>query len=71
MGQEEGAESAPPSIQAPTAHATAPETLEIPPPPIMHLMRGFNKRSPGSSSGEGKKEGMPYYMGAFLAIALD
>jgi len=34
-------------------------------------MRGFNERSPGSSSGEAKKEGMPYYMGAFLAIALD
>ena len=34
-------------------------------------MRGFNERSLGSSSGEAKKEGMPYYMGAFLAIALD
>ena len=34
-------------------------------------MRGFNERSPGSYSGEAKKEGMPYYMGAFLAIALD
>jgi len=34
-------------------------------------MRGFYERSPGSSSGEAKKEGMPYYMGAFLAIALD
>jgi len=34
-------------------------------------MRGFNERSSGSSSGEAKKEGMPYYMGAFLAIALD
>ena len=37
----------------------------------MQLMRGFNERSPGSSSGEAKKEGMPYYMEAFLAIALD
>ena len=37
----------------------------------MQLMRGFNERSSGSSSGEAKKEGMPYYMGAFLAIALD
>jgi len=37
----------------------------------MQLMRGFNERSPGSSSGEAKKKGMPYYMGAFLAIALD
>jgi len=34
-------------------------------------MRGFDERSPGSSSGEAKKEGMPYYIGAFLAIALD
>ena len=37
----------------------------------MQLMRGFNERSPGSSSSEAKKEGMPYYMGAFLAITLD
>jgi len=34
-------------------------------------MRGFTERSSGSSSGEAKKEGMPYYMGAFLAIALE
>jgi len=71
LGQEEGGESAPPSTQAPVAQATALETLKIPPPPIMQLMRGFNERSSGSSSGEAKKEGMPYYMGAFLAIALD
>ena len=34
-------------------------------------MRGFTERSSGSSSGEAKKESMPYYMGAFLAIALE
>jgi len=34
-------------------------------------MKGFNERSLGSSSGGAKKEGMPYYMGAFLVIALD
>jgi len=34
-------------------------------------MRGFTERSSASSSGEAKKEGMPYYMGAFLAIALE
>jgi len=34
-------------------------------------MKGFTERSSGSSSGEAKKEGMPYYMGAFLAIALE
>jgi len=67
MGQEEGAESALPQIAAQTS---APEVLTIP-PAIMQLMRGFNERSSGSSSGEAKKEGMPYYMGAFLAIALD
>ena len=70
LGQEEGAKSAPPSTQAPATQATAPETLEIP-SAIMQLMRGFNERSSGSSFGEAKKEGMPYYMGAFLAIALD
>jgi len=34
-------------------------------------MRGFNNRSSGSSFAVAKKEGMPYYMGAFLAIVLD
>jgi len=37
----------------------------------MQLMRGFNEKSLGSSSAEANKEGMPYYMGAFLAITLD
>jgi len=69
VAQEEGAESTPPPTQT-VARALAPEVLTIP-PTIMQLMRGFNERSPGSSSGEAKKEGMPYYMGAFMAIALD
>jgi len=69
-GQEEGVESAPPPTQTPAIQAPAPEILEIP-PPIIQLMRGFTERSSGSSSGEAKKEGMPYYMGAFLAIALE
>jgi len=34
-------------------------------------MKGFIERSSRSSSGEAKKEGMPYYMAAFLAIALE
>jgi len=68
-GPEEGAESTPPPTQT-APQTSAPEVLMIP-PAIMQLMRGFNERSPGSSFGEAKKEGMPYYMGAFLAIALD
>jgi len=69
IGQEEGAESIPLPTQT-ASQAPAPKVLTIP-PAIMQLMRGFNEKSPGSSSGEAKKEGMPYYMGAFLAIALD
>jgi len=69
IGQEEGAESTPlPTQTAPQAPALEVLTIH---PAIMQLMRGFNERSPGSSYGEAKKEGMPYYMGAFLAIALD
>ncbi|XP_068504595.1 uncharacterized protein [Phaseolus vulgaris] len=69
IGQEEGAESTPQPTQT-VPQAPAPEVLTIP-PAIMQLMSGFNERSSGSSSGEAKKEGMPYYMGAFLSIALD
>ena len=69
MDLEEEVESTPPPAQT-AAPASAPEVLTIP-PAIMQLMRGFNERSPGSSSGEAKKEGIPYCMGAFLAIALD
>jgi len=55
----------------PVAPTRTPELLEIP-PPIRQLMRGFNdKLSPGSFPGENRREGMPYYMGAFLAIALE
>jgi len=60
----------PPPHQHKLLHKLPPEVLEIP-PAIMQLMRGFTERSPGSFSGETKKEGMPYYMAAFLAIALD
>jgi len=69
----EGAESAPPPPPAevsikPAPVAAAPDLIAIP-PPIMHLMRGFT----GGSMPEGsdKREGMPFYLGAFLAVALD
>ena len=35
----------------------------------MHLMRGFNGGLMPESSN--RKEGIPFYMGAFLAVALD
>jgi len=45
--------------------------MEIP-PPIRQLMRGFNERlSPGEPFGVKQTEGMPYYLGAFLAVALE
>jgi len=69
----EGAESAPPPPPAevsisPASVAAAPDLIAIP-PPIMHLMRGFS----GGSMPEGsdRREGMPFYLGAFLAVALD
>jgi len=69
----EGAESAPPPPPtevsvAPASVAAAPNLIAIP-PPIMHLMRGFS----GGSMPEGsdRREGMPFYLGAFLAVALD
>jgi len=72
--QEEGVvESAPLPTPTPTpaAPTPTPEPLEIP-SPIRQLMRGFtDKLSPGSCSGENRREGMPYYLGAFLAIALE
>jgi len=38
----------------------------------MQLMRGFNdKTSPGKPSGVPRSKGMPYNMGAFLAVALE
>ncbi|XP_068476155.1 leucine-rich repeat extensin-like protein 5 [Phaseolus vulgaris] len=55
----------------PTAPTTIPGLIAIP-PPIMQLMRGFNdKTSPGEPFGTPRSEGMPYYMGAFLAVALE
>ena len=65
----EGAESAPPETTAsPAPDAAAPNFIAIP-PPIMHLMRGFS----GGTMPEGtdRKEGMPFYLGAFLAVALE
>ena len=73
--EEEGekAESAQPPPPAevsavPASVSTAPELIAIA-PPIMHLIRGFN----GGSMPEGsdRREGMPFYLGAFLAVALD
>ncbi|XP_068498255.1 formin-like protein 18 [Phaseolus vulgaris] len=69
----EGDESAPPPppvevSASPASVATTPDLIAIP-PPIMHLMRGFS----GGSMPEGsdRKEGMPFYLGAFLAVALE
>jgi len=71
----EGAEFAPPpppvevsASPAPVTAAAAPDFIAIP-PPIMHLMRGFS----GGTMLEGtdRKEGMPFYLGAFLAVALE
>jgi len=69
----EGAESAPlPPLAevsaAPASVAAAPDLIAIP-PRIMYLMRGLN----GGSMPEGsdRREGMPFYLGAFLAVALD
>ncbi|XP_068503866.1 uncharacterized protein [Phaseolus vulgaris] len=69
----EGAESAPPPppaevSAAPASISAAPDLIAIP-PPIMHLMRGFNGGL--MSEGSDRKEGMPFYLGAFLAVALD
>ena len=63
--------STPTPTPTPAAPTPAPELIAIP-PPIMQLMRGFNERlSPGESSGVPRSEGMPYYLGAFLAVALE
>jgi len=78
--RDDGAESAPPPpstevstvpAPVPAVHApvpVAPELIAIP-PPIMHLMRGFN----GGLMPEGsdRREGMPYHLGASLVVALD
>jgi len=69
----EGAESAPPPPPAevstvPASVFAAPDLITIP-PPIMHLMRGFNGGLMPQSSD--RKEGMPFYLGAFLVVALD
>ena len=69
----EGAESAPPPppsevSAAPASVSAAPDLIAIP-PPIMHLMRGFNEGS--MPEGSDRREGMPFYLGAFLVVALD
>ncbi|XP_068503929.1 formin-like protein 18 [Phaseolus vulgaris] len=69
----EGAESAPPPPPAevsasPAPVAAAPDLIAIP-PPIMHLMRGFSGGT--MPKGTDRKEGMPFYLGAFLAVALE
>jgi len=63
----EGAESAPPPppaevSAAPASVSAAPELIAIP-PPIMHLMRGFNGGL--MLEGSDRREGMPYHLGAF------
>jgi len=68
-----GAESAPPPppvevSASPAPVAAAPDLIAIP-PPIMHLMRGFSGRT--MPEGTDRKEGMPFYLGAFLAVALE
>jgi len=69
----EGDESAPPPPPvevsvAPASVAAAPDLIAIP-PPIMHLMRGFSRGS--MPEGSDRKEGMPFYLGAFLVVALE
>jgi len=79
--REEGAESVPPTLplpvgaaasgSAPPAPASVPSPSEIliPRPIYRQLARGFTEgMSPGNPN---RGEGMPFYMGAFLAIALD
>ncbi|XP_068498265.1 proline-rich receptor-like protein kinase PERK8 [Phaseolus vulgaris] len=69
----EDAESAPPPppvevSTSPASVAAAPDLIAIP-PLIMHLMRGFSGGS--MPKGSDRKEGMPFYLGAFLAVALE
>jgi len=79
--RDEGAESAPPPLplfeaaaasgSARPAPAPVPSLLEIliPGPVLKQFARGFNEgMSPGNPN---RAEGMPFYMGAFLSIALD
>jgi len=69
----DGAESAPSPPQAeassiPVFVSAAPDLIAIP-LPIMHLMRGFNGGL--MLEGSDRREGMPFYLGAFLVVALD
>jgi len=79
--RDEGAESAPPplplseavaasgsALPAPAPIPSLPEIL-IPGTVFRQFAQGFNEgMSPGNPN---RGEGMPFYMGAFLAIALD
>jgi len=69
----EDAESPPPPPPAevstsPASVTAAPDLIAIP-PSIMHLMRGFSGGA--MPEGSNRKEGMPFYLGAFLAVALE
>ena len=69
----DGADSAPtPTLAgtsvAPATSVAAPDVISMP-PPIMHFLRGFNGEP--MPENPDKREGMPFYMGAFLAVALD
>jgi len=52
----------------PAASVAIPDIISLP-PPIMQLLRGFNGEDMPESPD--RKEGMPYYLGAFLSVALD
>jgi len=52
----------------PAASAAVPDIISLP-PPIMQLLRGFNGEDMPESPD--RREGMPYYLGAFLSVALD
>ena len=79
--RDEGAESVPPPLPLPVGAAAlgstppalapvpSPSEILIPSPIFRQLARGFTEgMSPGNPN---RGEGMPFYMGAFLAIALD
>jgi len=53
---------------APATPVAAPDIISMP-PPIMHFLRGFNGEAMLETPD--RREGMPFYMGAFLAVALD
>ena len=62
------APAAPASPASPASPAAAPDLIALP-PPIIYFMRGFNWESMPESFD--RREGIPFYMEAFLAVALD